>query len=195
MLLRPTFAFIPPALPSSAERPPIRGEWIHEIKHDGYRMMVRRDASRARLLTRNGKDRTLRFPTIVEAASGLNARLCLIDGEVVCCNENGLTVFALLGYRERPAEIFLYAFDLLELDGQDLRREPLETRKATLASLLRGCGPGLRLVEHLEHGGDVVYRHACRLGCEGIVSKRLGSPYVSGRTRHWLKSRTRRRRR
>jgi ATP-dependent DNA ligase len=59
--------------------------------------------------------------------------------------------------------------------------------KATLASLLRGCGVGLRLVEHLEHGGDVVYRHACKLGCEGIVSKRLGSPYVSGRTRHWLK--------
>jgi bifunctional non-homologous end joining protein LigD len=93
-------------------------------------------------------------------------------------------VFGLLCYRERPAEIFLYAFDLLELDGEDLRREP---RKATLASLLRSWRPGLRLVEHLEHGGDVVYRHACRLGCEGIVSKRLGSPYVSGRTRHWLK--------
>jgi bifunctional non-homologous end joining protein LigD len=109
------------------------------------------------------------------------------DGEVVCCDENGLTVFALLRYREPPAEIFLYAFDLLELDGEDLRHEPLETRKATLASLLRSWRPGLRLVEHLEHGGDVVYRHACRLGCEGIVSKRLGSPYVSGRTRHWLK--------
>jgi bifunctional non-homologous end joining protein LigD len=89
--------------------------------------------------------------------------------------------------RERARDIFLYAFDLLELDGHDLRREPLETRKLTLASLQRGCGPGLRLVEHLEHGGDVVYRHACKLGCEGIVSKRLGSPYVSGRTRHWLK--------
>jgi bifunctional non-homologous end joining protein LigD len=110
-----------------------------------------------------------------------------LDGEAVCCDENGLAVFALLRYRERPTEIFLYAFDLLELDGQDLRREPLETRKATLVSLLRSCGPGLRLVEHLEHGGDVVYRHACRLGCEGIVSKRLGSLYVSGRTRHWLK--------
>jgi len=107
----------------------------------------------------------------------------------------GLAVFALLRYRERPTEIFLYAFDLLELDGQDLRREPLETRKATLANLLRSCGPGLQLVEHLAHDGDVVFRHACRLGCEGIVSKRLGSPYVSGRTRHWLKSRTRRRRR
>jgi bifunctional non-homologous end joining protein LigD len=187
MLLRPTFTFIPPVLPSSAERPPIGGEWIHEIKHDGYRMMVRRDVSGVRLLTRNGKDWTGRFPTIVQAAAGLKARSCLIDGEAVCCDENGLAVFALLRYRKRPTKIFLYAFDLLELDGQDLRREPLETRKATLASLLRSCGPGLRLVEHLAHDGDVVYRHACKLGCEGIVSKRLGSPYVSGRTRHWLK--------
>ena len=83
--------------------------------------------------------------------------------------------------------MFLYAFDLLELDGQDLRREPLETRKATLASLLRGCQSGLRFNQHIEHPGDVVFRHVCKLGCEGIVSKHLGSPYVSGRTRHWLK--------
>jgi ATP-dependent DNA ligase len=126
-----------------------------------------------------------RFVERLERAT--KVRSCLIDGEAVACDENGLAVFALLRYRERPAEIFLYAFDLLELDGQDLRHEPLETRKATLASLLRSCGPGLRLVEHLAHGGDVVYRHACRFGCEGIVSKRLGSPYVSGRTRQWLK--------
>src|SRR6516165_8978278 len=149
--------------------------------------MARRDAVGIRLLTRNGHDCAPRYPLIVEAVDRLKARSCLIDGEAVCCDENGLTVFAMLRYRERPAEIFLYAFDLLELDGQDLRREPLETRKATLASLLRSCGPGLRLVEHLAHDGDVVYRHACWLGCEGIVSKRLGSPYVSGRTRHWLK--------
>src|SRR5262245_29711395 len=190
MLLRtrpPPPGFIEPCLPTPADYPPSGPGWIHEIKHDGYRMMVRRDASGVRLLTRNGKDWTGRFPAIVEAAAGLKARSCLIDGEAVCCDENGLAVFALLRNRERPAEILLYAFDLLELDGQDLRRELLETRKATLASLLRRCGPGLRLVEHLEHGGDVVYRHACKLGLEGIVSKRLGSPYVSGRTRHWLK--------
>jgi bifunctional non-homologous end joining protein LigD len=94
-----------------------------------------------------------------------------------------LAVFERIRYRRADESVFSYAFDLLELDGQDLRREPIETRKATLASLLRGCGVGLRLVEHLEHGGDVVYRHACKLGCEGIVSKRLGTPYVSGRTR------------
>jgi ATP-dependent DNA ligase len=92
-----------------------------------------------------------------------------------------LAVFERIRYRRADESAFSYAFDLLELDGQDLRREPIETRKATLASLLHGCGVGLLLVEHLEHGGDVVYRHACKLGCEGIVSKRLGSPYVSGR--------------
>jgi bifunctional non-homologous end joining protein LigD len=83
--------------------------------------------------------------------------------------------------------VFLYAFDLLELDGQDLRREPFETRKATLASLLRGSLPGLRLNEHLAHPGDAVFRHACKMGLEGIVSKRLGSRYRSGRSPDWLK--------
>src|SRR5262245_59775098 len=129
MLLRAASpAFIEPCLPLPAERPPLGDAWIHEIKHDGYRMMVRRDASGVRL-TRNGYDWSARFPTIVQPASGLNARSCVINGEAVCCDANGLAVFALLRHRVRPADIFLYAFDLLELDGQDLRREPLETRK------------------------------------------------------------------
>ena len=91
--------------------------------------------------------------------------------------------------RRKPTgkHVFLYAFDLLELDGQDLRREPIETRKATLASLLRGSLPGLRLNEHLAHDGESVFRHACKLGLEGIVSKRLGSRYRSGRSKDWLK--------
>ena len=186
MLSRP-FTFIAPALPSPAERPPTGGDWVHEIKHDGYRLMVRRDSTGIRLLTRNGNDWSDRFPLILAATTALKARSCLIDGEAVACDDNGLAVFERLRLKHDAGIIFLYAFDLLELDGQDLRREPIETRKATLASLLRSCGPGLRLVEHLDHGGDVVYRHACKLGCEGIVSKRLGSPYVSGRTPHWLK--------
>ena len=78
-------------------------------------------------------------------------------------------------------------FDLLELDGQDLRREPLETRKATLASLLRRSLPGLRLNKHLVHDGESVFQHACKMGLEGIVSKRLGSRYRSGRSKDWLK--------
>jgi ATP-dependent DNA ligase len=91
-------------------------------------------------------------------------------------------------YRRHDGKVFLYAFDLIELNGDDLRREPLEVRKATLASVLAKVGPGLRLNDHLEHeDGEVVFRHACKLGLEGIVSKRTGSPYRSGRSPDWLK--------
>jgi bifunctional non-homologous end joining protein LigD len=179
--------FVEPCLPSPADQPPTGPGWVQGIKHDGYRLMVRLDGAGVRLLTRNGYDWRDRFPLILGAATALRARSCLIDGEAVACDDNGLAVFERLRRKHDAGVVFLYAFDLLELDGQDLRREPLETRKATLASLLRSCGPGLRLVEHLDHGGDVVYRHACKLGCEGIVSKRLGSPYRSGKCKDWLK--------
>jgi bifunctional non-homologous end joining protein LigD len=159
----------------------------HEIKHDGYRLMVRRDPVGIRLLTRNGHDWASRYPLIVEAVNRLKARSCLIDGEAVVCDDNGLTVFERLHHKHEARHVLLYAFDLLDLDGEDLRRAAFETRKATLASLLRGSLPGLRLNEHLTHPGDVVFRHACKMGLEGIVSKRLGSRYVSGRTRDWLK--------
>jgi bifunctional non-homologous end joining protein LigD len=96
--------------------------------------------------------------------------------------------FDRIRYRRHDASVFLYAFDLIELNGDDLRRDPLEVRKATLASVLAKAGPGLRLNEHLDHeDGEVVYRHACKLGLEGIVSKRKDSPYRSGRSPHWLK--------
>jgi bifunctional non-homologous end joining protein LigD len=121
------------------------------------------------------------------AVDRLKARSCLIDGEAVVCDEYGLAVFERLRHQREGRAVFLFAFDLLELDGQDLRREPLETRKATLASLLRGSRSGLRLNEHLTHPGDVVFRHACKMGLEGIVSKRLGSRYRSGRSTDWLK--------
>jgi bifunctional non-homologous end joining protein LigD len=184
----PPSGFIEPCLPSSAEHPPSGPGWILEIKHDGYRLMTRRDPIGIHLLTRNGHDWAPRYPLIVEAVDRLKVRSCLIDGEAVACNENGLAVFERLRLKPSGKHIFLYAFDLLELDGQDLRREPLETRKATLASLLRESLPGLRLNEHLAHDGESVFRHACKLGLEGIVSKRLGSPYRSGRSRHWIKS-------
>ena len=111
----------------------------------------------------------------------------MIDGEAVACDDNGLAVFERLRRKPTGRHIFMYAFDLLELDGGDLRREPLEVRKATLASLLRGYQPGIRFNQHIAHAGDIVFKHACILGCEGIVSKRLGSRYHSGRTRDWLK--------
>ena len=111
----------------------------------------------------------------------------MIDGEVVCCDEKGVTSFQLLRHRRNEPQAFLYAFDLLELNGDDLRREPIEVRKATLASILRQSRLGLRLNEHLEHPeGHVVFQHACKMGLEGIVSKRLGSRY-RGRSPDWLK--------
>jgi len=188
MVLRAApYAFIPPCLPSRADRPPSGPGWVHEIKHDGFRMMVRRDVAGVRLLTRNGHDWTDRYPLIAEAAGALRVRSFLIDGEAVACDGDGMPVFDRLRYRRQDARVFLFAFDLLELNGQDLRREPLETRKATLASLLRGSLPGLRLNEHLTHDGESVFRHACKMGLEGIVSKRLGSRYRSGRSKDWLK--------
>jgi bifunctional non-homologous end joining protein LigD len=144
---------------------------------------------RVRLYTRNGRDFTHRFSLIVDAIAGLRSRSCIIDGEAVACGDDGVPSFERIRYRRHDGSVFLYAFDLLKLNGDDLRREPLEVRKATLASVLAKVGPGLRLNEHLEHDdGEVVFRHACKMGLEGIVSKRRDSPYRSGRSPDWLKS-------
>jgi bifunctional non-homologous end joining protein LigD len=179
--------FIEPCFPSPADKPPSGPEWVHEIKHDGYRLMARRDPVGIRLLTRNGHDWSPRYPLIVEAVNVLKVRSCLIDGEAIVCDDNGLAVFELLRHKRQGRQVFLCAFDLLELNGADLRREPLEVRKATLDSLLRPRHAGLQFNQHLTHPGDVVFRHACSMGLEGIVSKRLGSRYRSGRSPDWLK--------
>ena len=184
----PRSSFIEPCLPSTADQPPSGPGWVHEIKHDGYRLMAGRDSVGVRLITRRDNDWSDRFPLVVEAVTHLKVQSCLIDGEVVCCDERGLARFDLLRHRRNEAMAFLYAFDLLELDGTDLRREPLEVRKATLASILRQARHGVRLNQHLEHEcGLTVFQHACKMGLEGIVSKRLGSRYRSGRTPDWLK--------
>ena len=179
--------FIEPCLPSPAARPPTGPGWIHEIKHDGYRLMARRDAGGTRLITRKGNDFTTRFPAIVAAVAGLRTRSCLIDGEAIACDESGLAVFELIRRRRHHAEAVLCAFDLLELDGRDLRRSPIEERKRALARLLQRAGKGIVFNEHYGAYGAFVYQEACLLGCEGIVSKRLGSPYRSGRSKAWLK--------
>ena len=153
-------AVIEPCLPSPGERPPTGPDWVHEIKHDGYRLMARRDALSVgiRLLTRNGHDWASRYPLIVRAVNKLKVRSCLIDGEAVCCNERGVSSFDKLRHRSHDPEVFLVAFDLLELDGNDLRREPLEVRKQTLASLLRSSLPG-RAVQRPSHASR---RHRVR---------------------------------
>src|SRR5262249_54146461 len=137
--------------------------------------------------SRPGNSLTERFPLIVEALLRLRSRSCIIDGEAVACDDNGMPNFNRIRYRRHDATVFLYAFDLIELNGDDLRREPLEVRKATLASVLAKAAPGLRLNEHIEADGPTVFAHACKMGLEGIVSKRKGSPYRSGRSHDWLK--------
>jgi hypothetical protein len=139
-----TAGFIPPCLPSKATEPPTGAAWLHEIKHDGFRIIARKDGSRVRLYSRPGNDFTGRFPLIVEALAWLGARSCIIDGEAVACGGDGVPSFDRIRYRRHDASVFLYAFDLIALDGGDLRREPLEVRKATLASVLAKAARGLR---------------------------------------------------
>jgi ATP-dependent DNA ligase len=180
--------FIAPCLPISGPQPPSGALWLHEIKWDGFRCIARKDGNRVRLYSRPGNDLTYRFPLIVEALAGLRPQSCIIDGEAVACGEDGIASFNRIRYRRHDADVFLYAFDLLELNGDDLRHDPLPVRKATLVSVLARAGPGLRFNEHLEEDGPTVFGHACKLGLEGIVSKRKDSLYSSGRTAHWIKS-------
>src|SRR3954453_6611432 len=184
---RTPLGFIGPCLPSPAARPPCGPGWVHEIKHDGFRMMVHRSPAGVRLLTRNGHDWTGRFPLIAQAARALKLRSVLLDGEAVACDGDGLPCFDRLRYRRQDGAVFLFAFDLLELEGGGLRREPLELRKRELTKLLRLAQVGLQLNEHIAEPGDVVFRHACKMGLEGIVSKRLGSCYRSGGPPEWVK--------
>ena len=123
------------------------------------------------------------------AVGKLPVRSCLIDGEAIVCDENGLAVFDLIRGHGSKRSAVLCAFDLLELDGRDLRRRPIEDRKGLLAKLLHDSDSDLRIVlnEHFEEDGTIVFREACRLGCEGIVSRRLGSIYRRGRSPLWLK--------
>jgi len=180
--------FIPPCLPTKTPRPPSGDLWVHEIKHDGFRIIARKDGAHVRLYSRSANDLTDRFPLIVEALGGLRSRSVILDGEAVACDDNGFLSFDRLRGRQHDASVFLYAFDLIELNGDDLRRDPLEVRKATLASVLARGGHGLRLNEYIEADGPTVFAHACRMGLEGIVSKRKNSPYRSGPSRDWLKS-------
>ncbi len=184
--------FLPPALAEMAAAPPASPNFVHEIKFDGYRMQARLDHGRAVLKTRNGLDWTARFRPVAAAVAALPAATALIDGEIVVEDENGVSSFsalqAVLKGTQRGAFVY-YAFDLLHLDGRDLTREPLITRKAALADLLaKSRNPVLRLSEHLRERGPLVFEHACQMGLEGIVSKRADSPYRSGRSRNWIKS-------
>ncbi len=183
----PVSRFIVPCLPTLAKEPRAGRGWIHEIKHDGFRMIARKDGGRVRLYSRRGNDFSGRLPLIDTAIAALPVRSCLIDGEAIVTDHNGLALFELMRLQHHHAVAELCAFDLMELEGEDLRRQPIERRKSALARLLRRAAPSIYLNEHFEDDGAIIFRKACALGCEGIVSKRLGSPYRSGRSGFWVK--------
>jgi bifunctional non-homologous end joining protein LigD len=180
--------FIQPCIPVLADKPPVGPQWVHEIKHDGYRLIARRDGERVRLFTRHGYDWTERFSAIAAAAKKVRAVSFTIDGEAVIAGPNGVAAFDELRGRRRLAEAFLWAFDLLELNGADLRPLPLSKRKAKLAQLLAHTRGGIALNEHSEADGSTLFAQACRMGLEGIVSKRFDAPYQSGRSADWIKT-------
>jgi bifunctional non-homologous end joining protein LigD len=180
-------AFVPPCIPTRAVKPPAGPGWLHEIKHDGYRLQVRREGGAVRLFTRRGYDWSGRYPSIAVTAMLLRAKSFTLDGEAVVCGPDGVAIFDALHRRGTVSEAMLYAFDLLELDGEDLRALPLVDRKKRLARLLSGRRLGIVLSDHTDEDGALVFRQACRMGLEGIVSKRLSAPYRSGPSRDWLK--------
>jgi bifunctional non-homologous end joining protein LigD len=178
--------FIEPCLPTVSRQAPTGSEWAYEIKHDGFRFICRRDGDRVRAFSRGGHDWSAQLPAIVEAMRALPVTSATLDGEVVICGADGVSQFdrmtAVFG-RRGSREAFLYAFDLLELDGQDLRGKRWDDRRALLTQLLTGADEGIRLCEHIDGtDGAVVFRAACNMGLEGIVAKRRDS-----RCRDWIK--------
>ena len=184
--------FVEPTLATLMAKPPAGGDWIHEIKFDGYRLQARIQAGRVKLLTRSGLDWTRKFgKEIVAALQALPVGSALLDGELVVESGSGASDFSALQgdlSEGRSDRFAYYAFDLLHLDGYDLTSLPLSERKTILAQLI-GTEPGLiRFSDHFGENGDLVLRHACRLSLEGVISKRADAPYRSGRSKGWIKS-------
>jgi len=189
--LLPTF--VEPSQASPCDKPPSGPKWVHEIKHDGYRIQARVDGSEIKLLTRKNLDWTDRFGAIAKALHGLRLGSALLDGEIVVEEENGIATFNGLQAdlsSGRQDRMRYHVFDLIYCDGYDLARATLVDRKMLLAQVLAGLpvGSPIRFSEHLETDGPTMFEHAGRLGLEGIISKRRDLPYRSGRTDDWLKS-------
>jgi ATP-dependent DNA ligase len=179
--------FVSPCLPTKAPRPPSGPDWLHEIKHDGFRVIARKTAAGVRLYSRPGNDLARRFPSIAQAVARLRVPSCIIDGEAVALDADGMPCFDRLRGWQEDRGVFMYAFDLIEIAGEDLRPAPIERRKIALAKLLAAATPGIEFNDYIEADGAIVFEHACKLGLEGIVSKRKGSRYSAGRSPHWLK--------
>ena len=182
---------VAPELATLVAEPPGGEEWLYEIKLDGYRVQAAVAGGQAKLVTRNGKDWTARFPAVARAAAALPVDSALLDGEVVALDEDGRTSFQALQNALRaknPARVAYFVFDLLQLNGEDSRGLPLVERKGALREMLAASSEDvLRYNDHVEGQGEAFYRQACKLGVEGIVAKRRDAPYRSGRGGDWLK--------
>jgi len=182
-------------LATLVERPPEGDAWLHEQKFDGYRIGLRKDGGVVSLWSRRHNDWTAEFRSVTAAGSGLLARSALLDGEVAMLAPSGLTDFQSLQNRRSGTPLVYFAFDLLTLDGVDLRQLPIEERKARLRQLVGAGAPDvIRLSDHVEGQGAAFFAAASELGLEGMVSKKLGSPYRAGRNGDWLKTKCVRRR-
>lgn len=188
-LFKPAASFIPPCKPILREHVPAGPHWQYEIKHDGYRIQAHASGGEVSLFSKSGRDYTGRLPAIRDAVAGLG-RDAILDGEAVMLGPDHATDFfalhAAIAGKHAP-EAVLYAFDLLSLDGEDLREEHLVTRQSTLAELLAGREGAIMLVEHMAGNGTEMLRHACAMGLEGIVAKRRDRPYGSGERPEWIK--------
>jgi bifunctional non-homologous end joining protein LigD len=175
-----------PAQPALVARPPAGRDWIHEVKFDGYRLIAHKNADRVTLWTRYGTNFTDRLPRIAKAVRSLPVGSALIDGEAVVFRPDGHSDFAALRTTAGAERAAFVAFDLLNVEGKDFRKLPLEVRRAELEALIEPDG-AIMFSEALEDDGALVFAKACELGLEGIVSKRLGGVYLSGRCQNWLK--------
>ena len=192
--LLPTF--LEPSLASPCDKPPSGPKWVHEIKHDGYRMQARIDGRTISLMTRKALDWTQRFGSIAAAFQSLGLGSALIDGEIIVEDESGISSFNNLQAdlkTGRQDRLRYFAFDLLYCEGFDLTKAVLADRKQALQRLLAGvpATSPIRFSEHLETDGPTMLEHSCRFGLEGIVSKRKDLPYRGGRGDHWLKAKCR----
>ena len=186
--------FLPPQLATLVEQAPDGDEWLHELKHDGYRILGRLDHGRARLLSRNGRDWTDHFPAVARSVERVPAEQAMLDGEVAVLLPDGTSSFQALQNLlsgEGRGQLIYMVFDLLHLDGRDLTEARLEDRKGVLEALLDAGGPSiapLRYSDHVIGSGPEFLAQACRAGAEGVISKRRDAPYRGTRSADWLKA-------
>ena len=179
-------------LATAGKQVPSGPDWVHEVKHDGYRMLVIRERERVRLFSRNGYDWTSRYPWIVESARMIRQKRFVLDGEAVILGVDGIADFNALHSRRHDKEVQLCAFDILVEGDDDLRKLPLHLRKTSPQRLLARRLEGI-FVNPFESAeiGPELFRAACRMGLEGLVSKHRERPYQGGRSRHWVKVKNR----